>query len=347
MRFRLSPRREPQPETLPIQRSRTANPVRVIRADGERFHRWGLFVHLLFIYGWFAASRARGAPGAAEGSAPPASRWNVRLAELVYTLDGRRGRWSSPQPGAGRRVAGRAVARPGAAGRAAGLRAGRVRCPATGLGRAGDRRSDVPRPGRRAGADRPIRSGHGIVVGAPGCSGRSIFCSRCGMSTRSTPVIVGLDNGFSSWGRRRWVQARRRSSGGRSRRGDAAADGFQQHRRGCASGSGPLPVDRAATRSTARQPGSGSTEWRPDPGDEYVLSAVLAERHGEIVTRRELVRGVGRRSTRFQQQPERSSRPDPPTVPGRTPVKIGCAVRGIGYQLIVPAPAGAWRVTGS
>ena len=51
------------------------------------FTGWGLFVHLLFIYGWFAASRARGAPGAAEGSAPPASRWNVRLAELVYTRE--------------------------------------------------------------------------------------------------------------------------------------------------------------------------------------------------------------------------------------------------------------------
>ena len=105
----------------------------------------------------------------------------------------------------------------------------------------------------------------------------------------------------------------------------------------------PLPIDLGRLRVD----GAATRIWVDGvesliPTMEYMLLRYLAERHGEIVTREELVSaGWGERAT----VPSNSLSVHLTRLRRRFPADAGGdwirTVRGIGYQFIVPAPVGA------
>ena len=185
-----------------------------------------------------------------------------------------------------------------------------------------------------------------IVGGSDGALGPVEFLVALRRADFDTPVIVGLDDAGPQLGSdvlaagATAVVRRPFSPGAMLRLLDSSlpADGSFRVR--------PLPIDLGRLRVDGVAP----RIWVDGveqliPAMEYVLVRYLAERHGEIVTREELVSaGWGERAT----VPSNSLSVHLARLRRRFPPDAGDdwirPVRGIGYQFIVASPVYAQHV---
>lgn len=187
----------------------------------------------------------------------------------------------------------------------------------------------------RAGQSRPDMV---VVGGAGGVLGPVDFLVALRHVDPDTPVIVGLDNA------RPHVGAEALAAGATAVvRRPFSAEAVLRLMDSSSTGEGafrvrPMPIDVGRLRVD----GAAPRIWVDGvetliPAMEFVLLRFLAERHGEIVTRRELVSAAWGEDARV---PSNSLNVHLARIRRRFPAAPGedwlRSVRGIGYQLIVP-----------